>query len=216
MTYIIFLAVCSVFASIIALFVLIFASYEGEDETRDDRAIRDKDESIKAVKTQLPSLLWTVILGQAVGLYFFFVFVKDVPITNTILRYNAYVLLIASIFCSLLTILNAYNKKRMIIFHRLLFQGYSLALAFFILLHVLTKRASLRAVMETARSRVNIFIILYFSSVVIALFLMLGDGLYRKQERVEYNFNIYFLIVIGVGMFVGIGMYFAKWILTRG
>jgi hypothetical protein len=216
MGYLIFLAICSIIASLAALYVLVIASFEKGEKTANPNPFASTGAVLKhekPVKTQVSSLIWTVVLGQVVGLYYFLLFSSNSHIVGTFFRLNALILLAASVICSVLTILNAWFKRRMVISHRLIFQSYSLVVAIVLLIISAKKSTSISMAMKQASSRMDIVIILYFSSVIVALFLMLWDGLYRKEEEVEYDYGTYFRIVIIVGMVVGITMLFVKWMI---
>lgn len=230
-TFIISLSVLSVIASVVALYVLIIGSFEKKEKKEEkltQQFIKRESRTIKITKseenplkenkglnTQVSSLLWTVVIGQAVALYFILVFLEGNKDVNIVLRVNGIVLLLASFLCSILTIFNGWFKKKMNISHRLMFQVYSLVVAIILFRMGIEKGISIKEAIGAAGYIPNIIIIVYFSTVIFALALMLFDGIYRKSERVDFNFNIYLLIVVAVGMGVGLSLLLALSILLR-
>lgn len=223
-SFLVFLTICASLASVISLYILIFASFEKKEKKpqipyhfikRDSRYIKAKPfenksgEEKQGNNSRVVSLLSTVIIGQIVTLYFLFVFLNKDTIIRPILRMNALILLIASFICSILTILNAWLKKKMVISFRLLFQGYSLLMSMILIRLTIRKGVTIKAAVSAAGIIPDIIISMYFSSVIVALAMMLIDALYRKNEHVDYDFNIYFRIVVLVGMIVGLGMIFS-------
>lgn len=229
--FLIILIYCSILASVVALYVLIIGSFEKKENDekfaspfvkRDSRIIKvnrlDEKPALQTAEgadTQISSLIWTTLVGQAVGLYFLLVFLNDYRIVNTILKLNGIILLIASFLCSILTIANAWFKKKMETSYRLIFQGYSLIMALILFLLGIGKGVTMKKAIIAAGFFPNVIIIMYFSSVIIALALMLFDGLYRKHERVDYDFNKYFRLVVLIGMVIGLSLLFAMSILRR-
>ena len=224
-TLFIILSSASIFASIIALYVLIIGSFEKKDKKEErvehhyikntsrirnvNKINENKIHQSKGLNTQVSSLLWTVIIGQAVGLYFLFVFLSKNEAVHIILRINGFFLLIAAFLCSILTMFNGWLKKKMEIPFRLIFQGYSLGVAIILFRLGIHRGVSVKEAVVAAGIFPNITIVVFFTTVILALILMLLDALYRKHERVDFNYNIYFLIVVIVGMVVGLSLLFA-------
>ena len=220
--FFIILSTSSIFASIVALYVLIIGSFEKKEKKekkverqfikRESRTIKvnksdnNQLQQTEGLNTQVNSLLWTVIVGQTVGLYFLFVFLDVPKNVNLVLRLNAIILLLASFLCSIFTMFNGWLKRKMDVSHRLMFQGYSLAVAITLFRLGISKGITVEQAVVAAGIIPNIIIYVFFTTVILALILMLLDGLYRKNERVDFNFNIYFLIVVIVGMIVGLSL----------
>jgi len=219
------LAIIPIFSSSVALLALILGSFEikkKEDQPHPDEPqfIKRESRTIKinnvvdsaanfpaGLNTQIPSLLWTVILGQAVGLFFLLQFLSDLHTTKTIIKFNGVVLLFASFLCSILTILNGWLKRKMVILFRLLFQGYSFCVAMFLLYSVLVKDIGMQTALARAGFLSYVIIIFYFLTVIIAILLMLLDGILKKHQQIDFNYNIYYLIVIFIGMGIGLGLW---------
>ena len=229
-TLFIILSFSSILASIFALYVLIIATFEKKEKKeekgeskfvkRESRTITtnknqpNQIQQSEGLNTQASSLLWTVVIGQVVGLYILFVFLEETRAIYNVLRFNAFILLFASFLCSILTMLNGWFKKKMDISSRLLFQGYSFFIAMILFRIGIGKGITVRQAIDKAGILPDVIAVLYFLTAVIALVLMLLDvSENRKYEHVDFNFNFYLLIVVIVGMFVGISLKIALAIL---
>jgi len=222
-TFFLIISSAAIFASVVALYILIIASFSQKEKTepdeqphfikRDSRIIKvnkstpQNDQQVETINTQVSSLLWTVISGQFVGIYFFFVFIPGNDAAFVIMRINAMLLLLASFICSFLTMANGWMKKRMVISFRLIFQIYSLLVALILFRLGIGSGITFSDAIHKAGVIPDFIVNFYFLTVIIALALMLLDSsTFRKQEKVDYNYSIYFLIVVGVGMVVGLSL----------
>ncbi len=216
------LAALSIFASVVSVYILIIASFEKREKKkekpkqqfikRESRTIvvnhtkNETKEEKEGVNTQVTSLLSTVVIGQAVGLYFLFVFLSGTKGYYSVLKFNGVFLLLASFLCSILTMLNGWLKKKMEISFRLIFQGYSFIVAIVLCRIAFNGKLNVQQAISKAGPILNYIVIVSFSTVIVALGLMFLDGIYRKQQRLDYNFNIYYLIVVITGMGIGLGL----------
>ncbi|MBN1155948.1 hypothetical protein JXB12_13605 [candidate division KSB1 bacterium] len=220
-------AYLSMGASIIALFTLIIASFQSGDTGKDrsvrfirraSRTIKTNDSSDKVekadVNVRVTALLWTVVLGQVIGLFFVLFYVSDADASRTFLRVNGFILIFASLLCSFLTILNGWLKIRMELWYRIIFQAYSFVVGGFLLSGAVGGRISISRAVSEAGEKLYLIIMAFFFTVILALILMFADGVYRDNERLEYDFNNYFRIVITVGMIIGLGLLFIRSIRT--
>ena len=230
-SFLIIFAIFSIFANIVALYILIIASFEKKEKKneinakfvkRDSRTINvPRADEIpespeKKTNTRIVSLLCTVLIGQIVGVYFLLVFVGELKIVNTILRINGGFLLLASIICSILTLLNGWLKKKMVVLFRLIFQSYSFIVAIILSMCRVKFTGGIRTTVLKATFVPNLVSIIYISTVIVALVLMLWDGLYRKHEKVDFDFNKYFRLVVLVGMIIGLGLIIGVQMMRRG
>lgn len=220
------LAYCSIFASIIALFILIIASFRSSEKKqkkktnyvkRSNRTIKVdyvEESEPKGTNVRVASLLWTVVLGQVLGLFFALVYVNDPLATRSLLRLNGFILISATLLCSVLTIVNGWFRVKMEVLFRLIFQGYSLLVGGFLLSGAMGKHVSIKSAMEAAGGRLYAIIILFFLTAILALILMFVDVVYRRSENTKYDYNQYFRIVIFVSMSIGLGLLFVKYLLS--
>lgn len=227
-------SIISIFASLVALLVLIFGSFQKKEKKQDDEEtafqfVKRESRTIKINKadenqlrkkkeglnTQISSLLSVVVIGQFVGIYFLLVFLEKTSKVHTVIQTNAIILIIASMICSFLTLLNGWLKIKMEILYRLLFQGYSIIVAAVLFCIGVEKGITIQSALTSIGFIADFIIIVYFSTVILALALMLLDGVYRKHERVDFNFNNYFIIVIGIGMGVGLSLLLILTIMQR-
>lgn len=218
-----YLTILSITASIIALYILIFATFAKKEEEkkntgqiyikRDARKIKvnttHQAENAKTmgVNTQGSSLIWTVLIGQFVGLYFLHYFLISENVIRVILRTNSLILLIASFACTFLTILNGFLKKRMEISSRMIFLSYSFLMSGFLIFLMLQRGIDVRTAVISAGKMPYLIIVIYFIMMIFALISMLLDGTIRQYDRVDFNFNIYYYIIIGVSLGIGLSMW---------
>ncbi|MBD3287903.1 hypothetical protein GF337_03790 [candidate division KSB1 bacterium] len=214
--------ILSIGASMIALYIIIIATFEknenGENSgqayiKRDARKIKVNTDYQKnnpktdGLNTQGSSLIWTVLIGQFIGLYFLYYFITTEHIIRSILRYNSLILLLASFLCTLLTILNGFYKKRMELSNRLIFLFYSFIISSVLIYLMLQRGIDVKVAVINAGKIPYLIIVFYFVMMILALISMLLDGTVRKYDRVDFNFNIYYYVVIGVSFGIGLSMW---------
>jgi hypothetical protein len=213
--------VTSILASVAALYVLIIATFQTKQPVGQPKSgvvrrpvrtitaseIRKKISQLKRkTNTRITSMLWTVLIGQSMGIYFLTNFVGKTWSVRIIIKMNGGFLLLASILCSIMTILNGWLKKRTIVSFRLIFQAYSFATAVLLLMTRYSRGGIGQRVDLFVGLMPQVVTYFYIATVVIALGLMLWDALYRKHLHVEYDYSIYYRLVVLIGMFLGLGM----------
>jgi len=210
----------SLLVSMTGLFILLFASFSSNESdspqhgfvSRQARKIRIHEanptptpEESKAPNPKFIMLLETIIIGELVGL--FFLTLTHHPLKYSILFYNAIVLLIASLGCSGLTLLNVWLSRKTHIEFRIIVQAATLVIA------IVLVKLSMREETELSRGYFDAPMYVYFASVVVALATMLYNVIQRKEkEKIEPDLSKYLLLVIGVGLFIGTGLYItSRW-----
>lgn len=229
-SYQIILASISIFASIIALYVLIIASFQKKErpattEHSNQRrtriitasAIRQKIKQIKRkTNTRVTSMIWTVLIGQGMGIYLLLTYVESSKIlVGRILKINGGLLLLASLLCSVLTLLNGWLKKKMVIAFRLAFQTYSFIIAMILLMFRMKGGHGARTTIF-ARIMPEFVIYFFLLTVVVALAMMLWDALYRKHLHISYDYSKYYRLVVLIGMILGLGAIIGLRIMKQG
>lgn len=218
-----YLTILSVAASLIALYVLIFATFTKKEATiktsgqiyikRDARKIKvntnhqAENLKTKGINTQGGSLIWTVLIGQFTGLYFLHYFMITEDAIRDILKINSIILLLASFICTFLTILNGVLKKRMEMINRLTFLSYSFVMSGVLIYLMLQRGIDVKTAVISAGNMPYLIIIFYFVMMTFALISMLLDGTIRQYDRIDFNFNIYYYIIIGVSLGIGLSMW---------
>ncbi|MBN2012479.1 hypothetical protein JW960_24330 [candidate division KSB1 bacterium] len=215
------LAITSILVSLVALYVLIIGSFRTKEKrdfiSSDERsrrtriitasAIRKKISQLKRKSnTRVTSIIWTVLIGQGMGIYFLLAFVERSYTMKLIIKMNGGLLLLASILCSIMTILNAWIKKKMVVMYRLAFQSYAFVIAVLLLMYRISPGTGIRKISWAANVLPEIVIYFYIATVIVALALMLWDALYRKHLHVDYDFSKYYRLVVYIGMFLGLSM----------
>ncbi len=210
----------SLLVSMTGLFIMLFASFASDESdtpksgfvNRQARKIRvhqepanPEPEETKAPNPKFIMLLQTIIIGEFVGL--FFLTLTHHPLKYSILFYNAVVLLIASLGCSGLTLLNVWLSRKTHIEFRIIVQAITLVTA------IVLAKLSFRETVEVARGYFDTPMYFFFATVVVALATMLYNVIGRKdKEKIELVFSKYLILVIGVGLVIGTGLYFtSRW-----
>jgi uncharacterized protein with PQ loop repeat len=210
------ISILSLFISKFALFFFLFFSFLNDIEKKDEdkkyvsrqyRRIKvpEKDESKKRIELKLllnrrKTLLPTIIIAEIVG-YILYLITRH-PMKFATIEGNAFLLLTASVICQFLTIANGWLKLRLNLSFRLMFQIITLALGFFWL-----KVLEPMNVVDFEQFLL-IFVIAYLGSVVLAIYSMLGDAMFAKQEIHTFDYNHYFRLVIFLGLVIGSVVYF--------
>ena len=226
MSFFLILAYLSISASITALFTLIIASFRSGDTDADQSTqyIKRSSRTIKAnfieptvsskgANVRITALIWSVLAGQIVGLFLLLFYVESPESVRTLLRTNGYILIFATLLCSFLTMLNGWFEIKMKLWFRIIFQAYSFLVGGLLLSGAFGKKISIRNALEAAGGRLLVIIIAFFLTAVFAFILMFANGAYRDSENLEYDFNTYFRIVIIVGMVIGVGLLFVRYLL---
>lgn len=214
--FLIFISTLALVISKIALFVFLLFSFiielksqkiEEKYISREQRKIKipQKDESliiIELKKTILrrTTLLWTMSIGEIVG--YIFLILSQHPIKFRVLEINATWLLLGSLLCQLLTMMNAWLKKKMDLLFRIEFQ-FGLVILGGILISIVTSYNVL-----TINQFLMIIVLAYFSTTVLAIFSMLIDAMIAKQGIYDFDYNHYSRLVILIGLIIGSGITF--------
>lgn len=201
----------SLLVSMIGLCILLFASFATRDDqlqgkgfvNKESRKIRirkeDKEpEESKPKKpgSQFVLLLQTIIIGELVGL--FFLTITANPAKYSILKFNAAILLIASLGCAGLTLLNVWLEKKTNIQFRVIIQLATLSLG------IVLMKLSFRGEVAISRGYFDMPRYFYYGTVVVALGTMLLNVIFRdKTKKVEFNFSNYLILVIVSGLVIG-------------
>jgi len=204
----------SLLVSMIGLFILLFASFATKDdqqlpkgfinkESRKIRVPKETSESNEAEKKksspQFILLLQTIIIGEAVGL--FFLTLTDNPMKFSFLFMNAGILWLASLGCSALTLFNVWLKKKTNIQFREILQVVTL------LLGILLMKFSLTGEGVIPQGFFDAPMYFYYGTVVIALGTMLFKVIRgNKTEKAEFNFSNYLILIIVSGLVIGTGL----------
>jgi hypothetical protein len=207
----VYLSGLSLLVSMIGLYILLFASFATKDDqlqgksfvNKESRKIRIRKENKepeeakpKKSSPQFVLLLQTIIIGELVGL--FFLTITDNPAKYSILKFNAAILLIASLGCAGLTLLNVWLAKKTNIQFRVILQVATLTLGIFLM------KLSFRGKVLISRGYFDTPMYFYYGTVVVALGTMLLNVIFGdKTKKVEFNFSNYLLLVIVSGLVIG-------------
>jgi hypothetical protein len=207
----VYLSSLSLLVSMIGLIILLFASFASKDDqqleknfvNKESRKIRIRKENKEPEedKPKMPSprtvlLLQTIIIGELVGL--FFLTITHNPAKYTILKFNAAILLIASLGCAGLTLLNVWLEKRTDIQFRVILQVSTLMLGIFLM------KKSFVGEITISRGYFDVPMYFYYGTVVVALGTMLLNVIFGdKTKKAEFNFSNYLILVIASGLVIG-------------
>ncbi|MBD3287904.1 hypothetical protein GF337_03795 [candidate division KSB1 bacterium] len=206
----------ALFISKFALFYFLVFSFFNElhqmDENktyinRQSRKIKRplKDEQKKRTELKIllirrKTLLPTIVIAEIIGYILYMI--STHPMRFTAVETNAFLLLYASVICQALTIANGWLRIRMNLSARLMFQLITLSLG------ILWLKILSPINIVDFNQLLLIFVIIYFGSVMVAIYSMLADALFSKQGIYRFDFNHYFRLVIFIGLIVGSVVYF--------
>ncbi len=215
----------SVLISLIGLYILLIFSFsprkkkknKGEFIQKSARKIRvhHSQPSIQTltkshqINPRVILLLETIVIGEVVGL--FFLLLSNDPFKYKILAYNAAFLLIASFLCSVLTLLNAWFKKKTHIAFRVSLQAITLIVGI-ILFRLAMSGKSVKESISIVKAGVYMQMAIYgyFITVVVAIVTMLYIALKGDTENnEELEFSNYLMLVIMSGLLIGSGLLLA-------
>ncbi len=201
--------------SVVGLYILLFSSFKtneknknsGNSASRKIRAHRENNDNNNTEDAK-PNpkfilLLETIFIAEGAGL--FFLWLTHDPMKFSVIAINGVAFLVASFLCSILTLINAWFKKKMHLVFRIILQLATLVTG------ILLLRFSTNGKAEMPTDYVTDAYFAFFITVVIALLTMLFNVVIgNKEEEVEFNYNIYLLVVIASGMIIGSSLYLAK------
>ena len=215
--FLIILSIIALIISKIALFRFIINSFQLELKnqrvneryvSREARRIKipPKDESainIESKKNILlqTTLIWTMSIGELVG-YIFLILIQ-LHFKFVELAINAIVILLFSLLYQILTMGNAWLKKRTDLLLRIKFQS-GLVILGAILISIADSHVG-----ATLEQSLHFIVLLYLFTVIIAIFSMLIDALIAEQGVHNFDYNFYSRVVILVGLIIGSGFYFS-------
>ncbi len=159
---------------------------------RDKMTIR---EEIASYVLRLRTLRWTVCIGELIG--YIFLALSSNRAGYTVIGSNAIILYLTAFLCQLMTLVDAWFKKKSDITIRLGFQLAMIALA-----SVSLKIADGNGLIDVKKV-IFIIILLFFSSAVIAIYSMLIEGIFNQEKYPPYDFNNYSRVVIASGIVIG-------------
>jgi len=204
--------------SVIGLYLLLFSSFKSNDTPRMTRDIISKasrkirmhrekksDEAPDADKPnpQFILILQTIVVGEVVGL--FFLWLTNDPLKYSVILFNGVMYLIASFLCSVLTLFNAWLKKKMHHIFRIVMQMVTLVIGIFLF----NFSSAEDVVIPTDYITATYYA--FYITVVVALFTMLFNVVRgNKDEPMEFNYNNYLLLVIVSGLVIGASLHLAK------
>ncbi|MFZ5516091.1 MAG: hypothetical protein ACOY90_05605 [Candidatus Zhuqueibacterota bacterium] len=208
----------SIVVSVIGLYLLLFSSFKSNDTpqmtsniiikaSRKIRMHREKksDEEPDADKPnpQFILILETIVLGELVGL--FFLWLTDDPLKYSVILFNGVTYLIASFLCSILTLFNAWLKKKMHHIFRIVMQIVTLVIG------ILLFNFSSEEDVVIPADYITATYYAFYITVVVALLTMLFNVVRgNKEEEVEFNYNNYLLLVIVSGLVIGASLHLAQ------
>jgi hypothetical protein len=151
-----------------------------------------------AVRRQ--NLMWTMVSGEVIG--YIFLALSQNPGVFSILNLNAIILYLSSLLCQILTLLNAWFNKKLDLLHRLGFQVGLVVLAT-ILIFIAAYYGDYQIKLSI------VFVVLaYFTTAVIAIYLMMVDALVYAKDKVRYfDYNHYSRLVVLLGLAIGSGLF---------
>lgn len=204
--------------SVLGLYILLFSSFKSNEKnqitsniiikaSRKIRVHHDKNDEENGQNSkanpQFVLLLQTIIIAELVGLFFLWL-TKD-PMKHSVFLFNGAACLVASFLCSVLTLINAWFKKKMHLLFRIILQVVTLIAG------ILLMQSSVAGRAEMPTDYVTNAYYAYFITVVVALLTMLFNVVIgNKNEEFEFNYNIYLLVVIASGLIIGSSLYLAK------
>ncbi len=207
--------------SMIGLYILLFSSFSpkqkqtgtGDFIKKAARKIRihKENSALKEVASEKPNpqfvlLLESIVIGELVGL--FFLWLSHHPVKFRLLAFNAAFLLVASFLCSVLTLLNAWMRKKTHLIFRIMLQATTLIIGM-ILYHIATNQQTsgenLLYVDVSYYMRLAVYG--YFITVVVAISTMLYIAIKGSPEKLqEFEFSEYLMLVIMSGLMIGSGL----------
>ena len=210
--------------SMIGLYILLFSSFSprqkqqitGDFIKKAARKIRIPRDSkmVQGIKKNIPNpqfilLLESIVLGEVVGL--FFLFLESNPLKFKILAINAAVLLIASFICSILTLFNAWLKRKTHLVFRIILQATTLTLGLIIYKFSMINKNSIGGISLIKTSfYLKMAIYGYFITVVVAIGTMLYLAIKgNPEESTAFEFSNYLMLVIMSGLLIGSGLFLA-------
>jgi len=221
----VFLGGFCLIVSMTGLYILLFSSFspkktqqmEGDFIIKAARKIRvrkSNTEQEKLAKSQ-PNpqavlLIESIIIGEAVGL--FFLFLSHNPLKFKFLALNAMFLLVASFLCSVLTLFNTWLKRKTHLIFRIILQATTLI--FGVILFRLAIGGGEGVIGSVSIFKVSYYMQLaiygYFITVVVAIGTMLYIAIKGNPDKIqEFEFSNYLMLVVMSGLLIGSGLLLA-------
>jgi hypothetical protein len=91
--------------------------------------------------------------------------------------------------------------------NRMIFLSYSFIMSGVLIYLMLQRGIDVRTAVISAGKMPYLIIVFYFVMMIFALISMLLDGTIRQYDRIDFNFNIYYYIIIGVSLGIGLSMW---------
>ena len=213
--------------SMVGLYILLFSSFSpkqkqqitGDFIKKAARKIRIPRDSriVQEIKKNIPNpqvslLIQSILIGEVVGL--FFLFLDPSPLKFKVLAINAAFLLTASFLCSILTLLNAWWKKKTHLVFRVILQVTTLVIGLILFRMAIKERVANVAIggisVIKAGYCMKMAIYGYFITVVIAISTMLYTAIKGNPENThEFEFSNYLFLVVMSGLLIGSGLFLA-------
>lgn len=148
----------------------------------------------------------SLIVSELLGIFFLML---NGSLKNPILTYNGLAFLVASCFCSIITILKAVRYEQVNLFQRIVIQLVILgfAMLFIRISIVIPTGAALEQMAGKIVTSLQVFAVIYFITGVFALLLMLWDAIQPEIEYLKY----YLLWVMLIGISVGTSLYIVSY-----
>lgn len=209
--FLMFISALALLISKIALIVFLIYTFLIEMQSQDieevfvsreTRKIKKppKDESqlkieIKKTLLRKTTLFWTMIIGEIVG--YIFMTLSQHQNKFEVLACNAVCLLFGSLLCQMLTVINAWLKKKMNLLFRLQYQ-IGFALLGGILISIVISQHILWIFQYLL-----LFVLAYFFTVILAILSILIDALIAEKGKYFFDYNHYSRLVILIGLVIG-------------
>ncbi|MDW7681388.1 MAG: hypothetical protein SCK70_12540 [bacterium] len=217
----VYLGAFCLFVSMVGLYVLLFSSFslfESEIKrsdfvqraSRKIRIRRDIKIPTEPVRQQpnprFVLLVESILIGEVVGL--FFLALSHNPIKFKFLAINAALLLLASFLCSVLTLFNAWFRKKTMLPFRIILQASTLIIGL-IIFRISMGTQSFSDSVSIVRSAyyMRTAVYAYYITVVVAIGTMLYVAIKGSPDKLkEFDFNNYLIMVIMSGLVIGSGL----------
>jgi len=149
---------------------------------------------------ELQTLLWTLGIGEIVGYIFLFLTVH--PKKFEFILLNSIYLIVGSLVCQMLTLLNSWFRIKTHLLIRLGFQFGLITTGLMLIFIVKINEAFY------IDNIMQLLILGYFFTSVLALVTMLLDALFFDKGTRPFDFNHYSRLVIILGLLIGSSLYF--------
>lgn len=210
-----------ILVSMIGLYILLFSSFSpkqagqghGDFIQKAARKIRfhkentdHKENSREKINPQFSLLLQSIAYGEIVGI--FFLWLGHDPLKFKLLAINAALLLIASFLCSVLTLFNAWLRKRTHLIFRIVLQATTLIMGMVLYRFSMGEQSLFEGEsIVKASYYMQMAMYSYFITVVVAIGTMLYVAIKGNPDKLrEFEFGEYLKLVIMSGLLIGTGL----------